>query len=98
MDEKDANVLGEVYKKMLEIETLLEDNDMMHRVMSIMMLGVISEEDMESENEFSEMKAIYNFNILNKEELETVINTVRDAYRKEDGLSDLLDGTGISLN
>jgi hypothetical protein len=98
MEEKDANVLAEVYKKLMEIDTIIEQNNMSHRVLSVMMLGVIPEEDLEREAEFSEMKAIYNFNIMSNEELDTVWETVQDAYSREDGLSDLFNGTGVSLN
>lgn len=98
MEEKDANVLAEVYKKIMEIDTLIEQNNMSHRVMSVMMLGVIPEEDMDRESEFSEMKAIYNFNIVNVDELNMIWDTVKDAYSREDGLNDLFDGTGVSLN
>lgn len=98
MEEKDAIVLAKVYKKLMEIDDLIEQNNMSHRVLSVMMLGVIPEEDMENGAEFSEMKAIYNFNIASNDELDTIWDTVQDAYSREDGLNDLLDGTGISLN
>jgi len=47
------------------------------------------------------MKAVYSYNLHNKEELNELIEFMQDTYvEKKDGpdLDDLLSGLGISLN
>jgi|SaaInl25SG_5_DNA_1037380.scaffolds.fasta_scaffold04268_5 DNA-directed RNA polymerase alpha subunit len=98
MNPKDANILGEVYSKMLEIEDLIKENDLSSRVLSVMMLGIIDEKDEYCQDEMVEMKSVFNFNIESVEELESIIEALREMYEGPDDLDDLLSGLGLSLN
>lgn len=100
MDQKSIELLYAANKAMSDLEDLVKEADMEHRVLSIMMFGVIPEEalDEDNESETVEMKSSFHFNVQSEEELESLINAIRDAYNKPDDLDDLLNNLGLSLN
>lgn len=100
MDEKSIELLYTANRMMSELEDVVKELSMEHRVMSIMMFGVIPEEvlDEDNESETVEMKSSFHFNVQSKEELESLIEAIRDAYDRPDDLDELLNGLGLSLN
>lgn len=100
MDEKSIDLMFAVNKKIQEIEDLVEGTGMQHRVLSVFMFGIIPEEalSMENSEETIEMKSMFQFNIQSKEELESVVEAIKQAYDRQDPLDDLLNGLGLSLN
>ena len=100
MDQKSIELLYAANKAMSDLEDLVKEADMEQRVLSIMMFGVIPEEalDEDNESETVEMKSSFHFNVQSKEELESLISAIRDAYNKPDDLDDLLNELGLSLN
>ena len=99
MDQKSIELLYAANKAMSDLEDLVKEADMEQRVLSIMMFGVIPEEalDEDNESETVEMKSSFHFNVQSKEELESLISAIRDAYNKPDDLDDLLNELGLSL-
>lgn len=100
MDYKSIELLMKVNKKVQEIEDLVVESEMEHRVLSVIMFGVIPEESLteEKEGETIEMKSLFQFNIQSKEELKSVTKAITEAYDRQDPLDDLLNSLGISLN
>ena len=98
MDSKDAEVIYEVYSKMMEINDIVRKSNLENRVVSAMIFGIISAKDLEGEKETVEMQSVFDFNIVNDAELTTVINAMIEAYNAPDDLDDLLSGLNLSLN
>jgi len=100
MDEKSIELLMKVNQKIQEIEDLVCDSEMEHRVLSVIMFGVIPEEALTEENEGEaiEMKSLFQFNIQSKDELKSVTEAIFQAYDREDPLDNLLNSLGLSLN
>lgn len=105
MEHKDVQFIAEVYHLIKQIEELVRDNDMTHRVMAAIFVGVIDEGEMEDlakrEEEFGNvsMRSMYSFNVENKQELEAIKDIMDEAYDNQDpDLDDLIEGLGISLN
>jgi len=98
MNSKDADVIYQVYSKMMEINDIVRKNNLEDRVISAMIFGIIDSKDFNSEDEIVEMQSVFDYNIINKEELETIIGAIRSSYEAPDDLDDLLSGLNISLN
>jgi len=89
--------LFEVQRLAIELDRLIDDYDLRGEVISVMMTGIL--EDVESDK--TRLKAIYSYDISSREELEDILDFIRTSYKDPDDdidLSDLFDGTGISLN
>lgn len=100
MDEKSIDLIFQVNKKIQEIEDLVEGTKMQHRVLSVFMFGIIPEEALSEDmkEETIEMKSLFQFNIQSNEELESVLEALRQAYDRKDPLDDMLNSLGLSLN
>ena len=105
MEAKDIKFIADAYHLIKQIEQLVEDNDMSHRVMSAIFIGVIDEGELEDlaeeEAEFGHvnMRSMYSFNVDSKQELEVIKEIMDEAYDNDNpDLDDLLNGLGISLN
>jgi hypothetical protein len=95
-DYKDKDgFLFEIQKIAVEIELLIDKYDVRDDVMSLMIIGLISDLP-----EGSQLKAIYGYNLNNREELDELFNFAQDAYvdDEEPDIDDLINGLGISLN
>lgn len=89
--------LFEVQRLAIELDRLIDDYDLRGEVISVMMTGIL--ENVESDK--PRLKAIYSYDISSREELEDILDFIRTSYKDPDDdidLSDLFDGTGISLN
>lgn len=105
MAPKDMKFIADVYHMMKQIEELIKDNDMEHRVMAAIFVGLMDEQQLEDladqEAEFGDvsMHSMYSFNIDSKQELEVIKGIMDEAYDNDKpDLDDLLGGLGISLN
>ena len=94
MEEDDF--LMEVQRLLMEYEALLDQYEMRDRVLSIFVAGVLEPID----ESMSNMRAMYNYILDNREELDTLIDFIDKSYEERRGpdLDNLLDGLGISLN
>ena len=94
MEEDDF--LMEVQRVFMEYEALLDQYEMRDRVLSIFVAGVLEPID----DSMSNMRAMYNYILDNREELDTLIDFIDKSYEERRGpdLDNLLDGLGISLN
>lgn len=94
MEEDDF--LMEVQRLFMEYEALLDQYEMRDRVLSIFVAGVLEPID----DSMSNMRAMYNYILDNREELDTLIDFIDKSYEERRGpdLDNLLDGLGISLN
>jgi|TARA_R100001129_G_C5191489_1_gene210884 hypothetical protein len=94
MEEDDF--LMEVQRLFMEYEALLDQYEMRDRVLSIFVAGVLEPID----ESMSNMRAMYNYILDNREELDTLIDFIDKSYEERRGpdLDNLLDGLGISLN
>ena len=91
--------LFEVQRIAIEIENLIDEYNMRDDVMSLMIVGVLEPSQYEDE-EFSQLKAIYGYNLHSRDELQELLNFASESYQDPDepDLDDLLKGLGISLN
>ena len=80
----------------MEYEALLDKYDMRDRVLSIFVAGVLEPLDETTSN----MRAMYNYVVDNREDLDTLIDFIDRSYEENKGpdLDGLLSGLGISLN
>ena len=94
MEEDDF--LMEVQRLFMEYEALLDQYEMRDRVLSIFVAGVLEPID----ESMSNLRAMYNYILDNREELDTLIDFIDKSYEERRGpdLDNLLDGLGISLN
>jgi|TARA_Y100000015_G_scaffold28991_2_gene28277 ATP-dependent DNA ligase len=96
---KTDEFLIEIQRKLMEIDMIIDEYEMRDKIMSIFVCGVL-EPYTETQ---STMKAMYGYSIESEEELETLLNFIRETWKdqkdiRNDDLDDLLDGLGISLN
>lgn len=105
MDRKDLKFIADVYHLIKKIESLVEENDIGHRVMAAIFVGVMDEQQLQDladeDSEFGNvnMQSMYSFNIDSKQELEIIKGLMDEAYDNEGpDLNGLLGGLGISLN
>ena len=86
----------EVQRLFMEYEALLDQYEMRDRVLSIFVAGVLEPID----ESMSNMRAMYNYILDNREELDTLLDFIDKSYEETKGpdLDNLLDGLGISLN
>tara|TARA_Y100000114_G_scaffold104708_1_gene97964 strand:+ start:865 stop:1170 length:306 start_codon:yes stop_codon:yes gene_type:complete len=72
--------------------------DMSDRVLSAFVVGLLEEIDEDKSN----LKAFFHYNIQNEHELDIITGFMGDSYSppqdEEPDINDLLDGLGISLN
>jgi len=95
MEEKHEEFLMQVRDHFQAISTLIEEYEMQDKVIAASVIGVLDPVDEGT----SDMSAIYAMNLESREEMEVVIDFIRDAYNDNDpDISDLLGGLGISLN
>lgn len=94
MEEDDF--LMEVQRLFMEYEALVDQYEMRDRVLSIFVAGVLEPID----ESMSNMRAMYNYILDNREELDTLLDFIDKSYEETKGpdLDNLLDGLGISLN
>lgn len=97
---KDDDFLIKLQQKLFEIDLLIDKYDMRDRLLSIFVAGILDPID----DNTSTMKAMYGYSIENKEELDTMIDFIKDTWKEQDDISrgddfeDLLNSMGISLN
>lgn len=101
MNPKDTLFFAEMYNLVKKMEEVIDEFDMKDRTLASIVVGVIDLDAIEYGEEEAEMKTMYSFNLQSRAELEAVKDVMDNAYRDDDDdidLSDLLGGTGISLN
>ncbi len=89
--------LFDVQRLAIELDQLIDDYDLRGEVVSVMMTGVLENTD----GDKPRLKAIYSYDISSREELEEILDFIRQSYKGPDDdidLSGLFDGSGISLN
>ena len=101
MNPKDTLFFAEMYSLVKKMEEVIDEFEMKDRTLASIVVGVIDLDEIEFGDEDAEMKTMYSFNLQSRAELEAVKDVMDNAYRDDDDdidLSDLLGGTGISLN
>jgi len=97
---KDDDFLIKLQQKLFEIDLLIDKYDMRDRLLSIFVAGILEPID----DNTSTMKAMYGYSIENREELDTMIDFIKDTWKEQEDISrgddfeDLLNSMGISLN
>ena len=87
----------EIQEVSLAIQELIRKYGMEDRVISAVVVGLLEPVSEDQSN----MKAFFNYNIQNKDELEIITDFMKNSYTPPDegpDLDDLLSGLGISLN
>ena len=98
MNYEDTEFLSELYAKVLEIEELVRERGYEDRVMSAIVVGLMEEIE-NPEDESVEMKSLFSYNLDSRDELEIIIDVMKDTYEEDGGeLRDMLGDLGISLN
>ena len=98
MNYEDTEFLSELYAKVLEIEELVRERGYEDRVMSAIVVGLMEEIE-NPENESVEMKSLFSYNLDGQDELDIIIDIMRNTYEEDGGeLRDMLGDLGISLN
>lgn len=98
MNYEDVEFLSELYAKVLEIEELVKSRGYEDRVMSAIVVGLMDQIE-SPEDESVEMKSLFSYNLDSKDELDVIVDVMRNTYEEDDGgLSDMLSDLGISLN
>jgi len=100
MNPKDTLFFAEMYSLVKKMEETIDEFEMKDRVLASIVVGVIDLNAIEFGDEEAEMKTMYSFNLQSRAELEAVKEVMDNAYQDDDDidLSDLLGGSGISLN
>lgn len=95
-DTEDYQFLLEMQQLHSQMEILIERYNMRDRVMSVVVTGVLEEIDEETSN----MKALFSYNLSSQEEMEEMVKFIERTYEDQNGpdLDDLLGGLDISLN
>lgn len=95
-DTEDYQFLMEMQQLHHEMEMLIERYDMRERVMSVVVTGLLEPIDEET----SQMKAIFSYNLSSQEEMEEMVKFISNTYEDQNGpdLDGLLGDLGISLN
>lgn len=101
MEENVFNFLAESQALMIEMDNLIDKYDLRDRVMSVVLQGVITHNEINPEE--VSLQSIYNLNVDGQEEVDEIKDFIQDMWdsmkdNEDDDLNDLLDGTGISLN
>ena len=94
---KEEEFLIELQMLLVEIDNLVDRYEMRDRVLSIFVAGLLEPIDDNTSN----MKAMYNYIVDSREELETMLDFINTSYEESkntDDLDNLLGGLGISLN
>ena len=98
MNYEDTEFLSELYAKVLEIEELVRERGYEERVMSAIVVGLMDEIE-NPENESVEMKSLFSYNLDGQDELDIIIDIMKNTYEEGGGeLGDMLGDLGISLN
>jgi len=98
MNYEDTEFLSELYAKVLEIEDLVRERGYEDRVMSAIVVGLMDEIE-NPEDESVEMKSLFSYNLDGKDELDIIIDVMKNTYEEDGGeLRDMLGDLGISLN
>jgi hypothetical protein len=99
MNYEDVEFLSELYTKILEIEDLVKERGYENRIMSAIVVGLMDEIE-SAEDESVEMKSLFSYNLDSTEELDIVVDLMRETYedRNDSDLRDMLGDLGISLN
>lgn len=98
MNYEDVEFLSELYAKVLEIEELVKSRGYEDRVMSAIVVGLMDEIE-SPEDDSVEMKSLFSYNLDSNDELDVIIDVMRNTYEENDGgLGDMLNDLGISLN
>ena len=99
MNYEDVEFLSELYTKILEIENLVKERGYEDRIMSAIVVGLMDEIE-SAEDESVEMKSLFSYNLDSKDELDIVVDLMRETYEDNDDgeLRDMLGDLGISLN
>lgn len=90
--------IAKVYSKAMEIEQMIIKNGYSDRVMSAFVFGVLSEEDMVSEEEMVNMTTFFSYNLDNEEELQSIKDIMDATFDERDDLSNFFDELGLGLN
>tara|TARA_R100001126_G_C4719201_1_gene98413 strand:- start:212 stop:517 length:306 start_codon:yes stop_codon:yes gene_type:complete len=96
-DTEDYQFLIEMQQLHGQMEVLIERYNMRDRVMSVVVTGLLEPIDEDT----SQMKALFSYNLGSKEEMEEMMNFISSTYEDQNGgldLDDLLGGLDISLN
>jgi len=95
-DTEDYEFLLEMQQLHSQMEVLIERYDMRDRVMSVVVTGVLEPIDEDT----SQMKALFSYNLGSKEEMEEMVSFIENTYKDQNGpdLDELLGGLDISLN
>ena len=95
-DTEDYEFLLEMQQLHSQMEVLIERYDMRDRVMSVVVTGVLEPIDEDT----SQMKALFSYNLGSKEEMEEMVSFIANTYKDQNGpdLDALLGGLDISLN
>lgn len=94
---KEEEFLIELQMLLVEIDNLVDRYEMRDRVLSIFVAGLLEPIDDNTSN----MKAMYNYIVDSREELDTMLDFINTSYEESkntDDLDDLLGGLDISLN
>ena len=99
MNYEDVEFLSELYTKILEIENLVKERGYENRIMSAIVVGLMDEIE-SAEDESVEMKSLFSYNLDSKDELDIVVDLMRETYEdnNDSDLRDMLGDLGISLN
>ena len=87
---QEDDFLIEVQRLLMEYEALVDKYEMRDRVLSIFVAGVLEPID----ESMSNMRAMYNYILDNREELDTLLDFIDKSYEETKGpdLDNLLDG------
>ena len=94
---KEDKFLFDIQRLALELDKTIDNYDLRDKTISLLVTGIFEE----TEEGNVKIKAVYSYNIQNKEELNSIIDFVEETWTDPDDdidLSGLLDGTGIFLN
>ena len=94
---KEEEFLMELQMLLVEIDNLVDRYEMRDRVLSIFVAGLLEPIDENTSN----MKAMYNYIVDSREELDTMLDFINTSYEESkntNDLDDLLGGLDISLN
>ena len=98
MNYEDVEFLSELYAKITDLEEFVKDRGYEDRVMSAIVVGLMEEIE-NPENESVEMKSLFSYNLDGQDELDIIIDIMKNTYEEDGGeLRDMLGDLGISLN
>jgi hypothetical protein len=95
---KQDDFLMEIQQKLMEIDEIIDKYEMRDQLMSIFVVGVLEPHT----DTTSTMKTMYGYSLDSEEELDTIIDFIKETWKEQKDiggdLDDLLNGLGISLN